>query len=59
MGFDATDDEVKAVKEGKMTATVAQKPAEIGAKGIAAADDLLNKKELPSFIPVELMLVTE
>ena len=59
VGFDATDDAVKAVKEGKMTATVAQKPAEIGAKGIAAADDLLNKKELPSFIPVELMLVTE
>ena len=59
VGFDATDDAVKAVKEKKMTATVAQKPAEIGAKGVGAADDLLNKKELPAFIPVELMLVTE
>lgn len=59
VGFDATDDAVKAVKEKKMTATVAQKPAEIGAKGVVAADDLLNKKEVPAFIPVELMLVTE
>ena len=34
VGFDATEDAVKAVKDGKLSATVAQKPEEIGAKGI-------------------------
>lgn len=58
VGFDATDDAVKAVKEGQMTATVAPKPAEIGAKGVQAAADLLAGKELPEYMPVELMLVT-
>ena len=33
VGFDATDDAVAAVKDGKLSATVAQKPAEIGAIG--------------------------
>ena len=34
VGFDATDDAVAAVKDGKLSATVAQKPAEIGAIGV-------------------------
>ncbi|MCF0253481.1 MAG: ribose ABC transporter substrate-binding protein RbsB [Duodenibacillus sp.] len=59
VGFDATDDAVRAVKEGKLAATVAQKPAEIGAKGIEAADKIVSKASLPKFIPVELELVTK
>lgn len=58
VGFDATDDAVKAVKEHKMLATVAQKPAEIGAKGIQSASDLLAGKKLEKYVPVELMLVS-
>ena len=59
VGFDATEDAVKAVKEGKLAATVAQKPAEIGAKGIEAADKIVKKETVPQFIPVELELITQ
>ncbi|WP_418964723.1 ribose ABC transporter substrate-binding protein RbsB [Cetobacterium sp.] len=59
VGFDATEDAVKAVKEGKLAATVAQKPAEIGSKGIEAADKIVKKEAVPQFIPVELELITQ
>lgn len=59
VGFDATEDAVKAVKEGKLAATVAQKPAEIGARGIEAADKIVKKETVPQFIPVELELITQ
>lgn len=59
VGFDATDDAVKAVKAGKMAATVAQKPMEIGAKGIEAADRVAKKEKVEAYIPVELELITK
>lgn len=59
VGFDTTEDAVKAVKEGKLAATVAQKPAEIGAKGVEAADKIVKKETVPQFIPVELELITQ
>lgn len=37
VGFDATDDAVAAVKDGKMGATVAQQPAKLGAEAVDAA----------------------
>ena len=37
VGFDATDDAQKAVKDGKMAATVAQKPDKMGETAIGAA----------------------
>ncbi|PIC62716.1 D-ribose ABC transporter substrate-binding protein, partial [Sporosarcina sp. P13] len=37
IGFDATDDAVASVKEGKLAATIAQKPEEIGKKAMIAA----------------------
>lgn len=59
VGFDATEDAVKAVKDGKLAATVAQKPAEIGAEGVYAADKIIKKESIPEFIPVDLELVTQ
>ncbi|MDI9371152.1 MAG: ribose ABC transporter substrate-binding protein RbsB [Synergistaceae bacterium] len=59
VGFDAVDDAVAAVKEGKLAATVAQQPAMIGATGVEKAAALLEGEELPEFIPVPLQLVTE
>lgn len=59
IGFDATDDAVAAVKSGKMAATVAQKPAEIGSKGIEAADRVAKKEKVEAYIPVELELITK
>ncbi|HEY2422225.1 MAG TPA: substrate-binding domain-containing protein, partial [Neobacillus sp.] len=57
VGFDATDDAVKAVKDGKMAATVAQKPVEIGQKGVQTAMKVFMKESVDKFIPVSLELV--
>ncbi|MGG3738617.1 ribose ABC transporter substrate-binding protein RbsB [Aeribacillus pallidus] len=57
IGFDATDDAVQAVKDGRMAATVAQKPALIGEKAVQTAIKIVNGEETEEFIPVELDLV--
>jgi ribose transport system substrate-binding protein len=57
VGFDATDDAVKAVEDGKMAATVAQKPDLMGEQAIDAASKVLAGEELEEFIPVELELI--
>jgi ribose-binding protein len=59
VGFDATDDAVKAVQDGDMAATVAQQPALIGSLGVESAMMYLGGETLDAYIPVELMLVTE
>ncbi|QEK10992.1 ribose ABC transporter substrate-binding protein RbsB [Crassaminicella thermophila] len=59
VGFDATDDAVAAVKEGKLAATVAQQPDKIGSLGVETADKVLKGESVEKFIPVELRLVTE
>lgn len=57
IGFDATDDAVKAVEDGKMAATVAQKPVEIGKLGVEAAINHLKGETVEENIPVELELI--
>ena len=57
VGFDATDDAVAAVKEAKLAATVAQKPAEIGAIGVEVADKIVKKQAVEKNVPVALELV--
>jgi ribose transport system substrate-binding protein len=57
VGFDATDDAVKAVNDGKMAATVAQKPAEIGQKGVQTAMKVFKKESVDKFVPVSLELI--
>ncbi|WP_419394381.1 ribose ABC transporter substrate-binding protein RbsB [Cytobacillus praedii] len=57
VGFDATDDAVKAVESGNMAATVAQKPAIIGQQGVNTALKVANDETVDEFIPVELELV--
>jgi ribose transport system substrate-binding protein len=59
VGFDATDDAVKAVNEGKMAATVAQKPAAIGETAVQTAIKVTKGEKVESFIPVDLELVTK
>ncbi|BDG45671.1 ribose ABC transporter substrate-binding protein RbsB [Parageobacillus sp. KH3-4] len=59
VGFDATEDAVKAVKEGKMAATVAQKPELIGENAVKTALKVLNGEKVDKFIPIPLELVTE
>ncbi|WP_461370285.1 ribose ABC transporter substrate-binding protein RbsB [Candidatus Darwinibacter acetoxidans] len=57
VGFDATDDAVAAVKEGRMLATVAQQPRLMGALGVEYALKVLQGEEVADFIPVPLELV--
>ncbi|UTT43180.1 ribose ABC transporter substrate-binding protein RbsB [Exiguobacterium aurantiacum] len=57
IGFDATDDAVKAVEDGTMAATVAQKPTEIGKLGVQAAVDHLKGETVEENIPVDLELI--
>lgn len=57
VGFDATNDAVQAVKNGEMTATVAQKPNLIGELAVAAAGKIIKKENVDSVVNVELALV--
>ncbi len=57
VGFDATDDAVKAVEDGKMAATVAQQPELIGQLGVENAVKVLNGETVEDFVPVELKLI--
>lgn len=59
VGFDAVDDAVAAVEAGRLAATVAQQPAEIGALGVQTAVDYLGGNDVDEYIPVPLSLVTE
>jgi ribose transport system substrate-binding protein len=59
VGFDATDDAVKAVNDGKMAATVAQKPVAIGETAVKTAIQVTKGEKVESFIPVDLELVTK
>ena len=59
VGFDAVDDAVKAVKDGRLAATVAQQPKEMGLLGVEYAVKYLEGEAIPDNVPVPLMLVTE
>lgn len=59
VGFDATDDAVAAVKAGKLAATVAQKPDEIGIIAMETAISYLNGENVEQVIPVNLELITK
>lgn len=59
VGFDATDDAVKAVEAGELAATIAQQPKLMGEKAVETAMDVLNGKEVVKSIPVELQLIVK
>ena len=59
VGFDATEDAVKAVNAGTLLATVAQQPKEMGKVSIETAKKIIAKETVPTFIPVKLELVTK
>ena len=57
VGFDGTDDGVKAVKGGKMAATIAQQPDKIGEIGVQTAAKVLKGETVEAAIPVELKII--
>lgn len=58
-GFDATDDAIAAVKEGKMAATVAQQPDLMGATAVETAQKLMKGETVEKNLPVEVTLITK
>jgi len=59
VGFDGTADGVKAVQGGKLAATVAQQPEQIGVIGVQTADKVLRGQQVQAINPVDLKLVTK
>ena len=59
VAFDGTPDGIKAVKDGKMAATVAQQPGEIGRLGMDTAQKLLSNQSVDKSVAVPLKLVTK
>lgn len=59
VGFDGTEDGINAVKGGKLAATIAQKPEEIGAVGIKTADRVIKGEAVEAKIPVELEMIVK
>ena len=59
VGFDAVDDAVQAVKDGKLAATVAQQPDLIGQLAVETALPHLAGTKVEAAIPVALSLVTK
>lgn len=57
VGFGATDDAQKAVKDGKMAATVAQKPDKMGETAIETAVKIMAGETVDKSIPVEVELI--
>ncbi|MDO5047748.1 MAG: D-ribose ABC transporter substrate-binding protein [Anaerococcus sp.] len=59
VGFDGTDEAIESVKEGKLAATVAQKPEEMGKIAMETAIKYLNGEEVEEQISSPLELVTQ
>ena len=58
VGFDAVDDAVQAVRDGKLASTIAQQPAVMGQLGVEVAVRFLSGEQVEGYIPVDLSLVT-
>lgn len=58
VGFDGTDDGLRAVEEGRMVATIAQQPAELGAQAVEQARKILDEETPDEEVPVEVVTVT-
>ena len=59
VGFDAIEDALNAIQDGKMNATVAQQPDRIGSLGVENAIKVIDGESVPENIPVKVKLVTK
>lgn len=59
VGFDGTDDAVKAVNGGQLAATIAQQPEKIGELGVKVADKVLKGEKVEAQIPVPLKVISK
>ena len=58
VAFDGTPDGVTAVRNGSMTATVAQQPGLLGKQAVDWALKAANGEKLPKSVKVPVVLVT-
>lgn len=58
VGFDATDDALVAISEGRMAGTIAQLPFLMGQLGVQSAAAVAAGEDVDAEIPVEVELVT-
>lgn len=58
VGFDAVEEARLAISAGSMLASVAQLPSEIGRIGVETAVLILEGKDVPEEIPVQIELIT-
>ena len=59
VGFDALDDARKAIEAGRMEASVAQSPREMGRIAVESAARLHKGEAIPAEQKVEIALVTK
>ncbi|MEC2064180.1 ribose ABC transporter substrate-binding protein RbsB [Bacillus inaquosorum] len=59
IGFDGNKDALASIKDGKLSATVAQQPELIGKLATEAADDILHGKKVKQSISAPLKLETQ
>lgn len=59
VGFDALDEARQAIREGRMAATIAQNPRDMGRLAIESAWSILHGDAVPAEQPVGIELVTE
>ncbi|WP_417617722.1 ribose ABC transporter substrate-binding protein RbsB [Oceanisphaera sp.] len=59
VGFDGTEDGIKAVQGGRLSATIAQQPDQIGAIAVITADQILKGDTVEQHIPVPLQVISE
>jgi ribose transport system substrate-binding protein len=57
VGFDGTEDAVKAVRDGRLTATIAQQPSKMGRIAVDTAVKYLNREPIESNVKVELVVI--
>ena len=59
IGLDGTDDALTSIRNGQLTATVAQQPVLMGELAVQAAIDYIQGKEVEEIIVAPLILVTK
>lgn len=59
VGFDGTEDGFKAVASGKMAATIAQQPTELGRTAVDQAAEILGGKKVAATTPIKVITVTK
>lgn len=59
VGFDAIEDAKEAIRSGKINASIAQHPFEMGVEAIKNAKKIIDGFKIPAYIPVSIDLITK